>query len=497
MGGGLLDYSDCGKIFSFAQLRVGYVADVKPLAICAGTASVAARAMAVHIEDLGDARALFADLFSVGSNSYATESGGGECCGVVFNSNHVSSSVGPVVPWRRPRIIAGLELNIVNYRIQYNCRPSDCCDVARVALYCHKIPHTCDPMIYTCNASSSATTRRETLAGVEYMVVPVVMIVDGVLNGALVTHEEYGPADVWNGRPVMIGHPQVNGEYVGASAPDIIERLCVGQIFNASISGGTLSAECWINVPQCEKLGHSAVLTALEAGEILEVSTGYFSKREKRAGEFSGVEYAYADVNIRPDHLALLLDEEGACSVKDGCGTRPTVFQRLAQAFGLRAHRHQGERTMCTKKDMVDNLVGNAKLSAEQIELLMGLDPEQLAMMQAIASGMAATAVEPEVEAKEEAKEEDEEVDMAAVVNSVRDELRKDAVIERIVANSSNALDDATLRAMSLDQLGKYEQAIRPTDYSGMGGTHVVAHSAEAVTPINSGGLVARIKGVK
>lgn len=349
-------------------------------------------------------------------------------------------------------------------------------------------------MIYTCNASSSATTRRETLAGVEYVVVPVVMIVDGVLNGALVTHEEYGPADVWNGRPVMIGHPQANGEYVGASAPDIIERLCVGQIFNANISGGKLVAECWIDVAQCEKLGHSAVLTALEAGEILEVSTGYFSKREKRAGEFSDVPYDYVDVNIRPDHLALLLDEEGACSVKDGCGTRPTVFQRLARAFGLRAHQHQGERTMCTKKDMVDKMVGNAKLSAEQIELLMSMDPEQLAMMQAIASGMVSTTVVPEVEAKEE---EAEEVDMAAVVNSVRDELRKDTVIERITANTANALDDATLRAMSLDQLGKYEQSIRPTDYSGMGGTHVVAHSAEVITPINSGGLVARIKGAK
>lgn len=354
-------------------------------------------------------------------------------------------------------------------------------------------------MLRTCSATLQVNQiKRVSHDGGEYVVIPVVMIVDGVLNDALVTHEEYGKMpEAWNDKPVTIGHPQVNGEYVSAGSPDIIEKSAIGRVYNARVSEGKLIAEIWACAAKAERIGRTELLAVLEAGVTSEVSTGYFSKREDAQGEYNGKPYLHIDRDLIPDHLAILPTEEGACSVKDGCGTRPNVFTRLAQAFGLRTHTTKEESTMCTKKDKVDKLVGNAKLSTEQLELLMSMDEEQLAMMQAIAGGIAATAKAPDTMADEEvtAEVEKEPVDMKAVVNSVRETLRKEAVVERIVANAANVLDAATLGAMSFDALSKYEQSIRPTDYSGAGGT-VVTNSGSDVKPLTmSGGLLARKKG--
>jgi hypothetical protein len=53
----------------------------------------------------------------------------------------------------------------------------------------------------------------------------------------------------------------------------------------------------------------------------MEVSTGLFSNLEMVSGKYEGVPYNAIVRHIRPDHLALLPNEVGACSIDDGCGT--------------------------------------------------------------------------------------------------------------------------------------------------------------------------------
>ena len=55
-------------------------------------------------------------------------------------------------------------------------------------------------------------------------------------------------------------------------------------------------------------------------GDIIEVSTGYFADKLDESGEFEGEEYDGVQINLRPDHLAILPNTIGACSVDDGCG---------------------------------------------------------------------------------------------------------------------------------------------------------------------------------
>ena len=325
--------------------------------------------------------------------------------------------------------------------------------------------------------------------GVDHVVVPVVMIVDGVLNGALVTHEEYGRnVQAWNDKPVTVPHPTDGaGGFISAGSPDVIARMSIGRVYNAKVDGDKLVAELWLDTAQAERVGRSELLAALESGALSEVSTGYFSYREDAQGEHNGKPYLYVDRDIMPDHLAILPNEVGACSVTDGCGTRPSVFKRLTDFFTLRSNHQQEKRTMCTKTQ-VEALVGNAKLSPEQLDLLMKMDPEQLGMMQAIAGALSQAAPA----AAEESEEEDmPAVDMAAVANMINEGIAKALAansragrIATVVANSANVLSESTLKAMSDEDFAKYEASIRPVDYSGAGGFVSNTNSDATVTPL-------------
>lgn len=57
---------------------------------------------------------------------------------------------------------------------------------------------------------------------------------------------------------------------------------------------------------------------------LLEVSTGYWHDGRQQAGSVNGERYKEVQRSLLPDHLAILPNERGACSVKDGCGTPRT-----------------------------------------------------------------------------------------------------------------------------------------------------------------------------
>ena len=52
----------------------------------------------------------------------------------------------------------------------------------------------------------------------------------------------------------------------------------------------------------------------------VEVSLGMFTENDMEEGEYEGKQYKGIAKNHRPDHLAILPDQIGACSCKDGCG---------------------------------------------------------------------------------------------------------------------------------------------------------------------------------
>ena len=74
-----------------------------------------------------------------------------------------------------------------------------------------------------------------------HLVVPVVMMVEGVHNGSQgpLLHEitELGKfPESWNGRPVVIYHPEdEDGNPISANSPEVIDKVTVGRVYNLSL----------------------------------------------------------------------------------------------------------------------------------------------------------------------------------------------------------------------------------------------------------------------
>ena len=169
--------------------------------------------------------------------------------------------------------------------------------------------------------TTSASTRNETLDGTDYLVVPCVMIVEGVHNGSqgalFYSKEELAKFTCcWNMKPALLRHPDI--EDSGTNV-DVLKNQGVGILMNTEFTDGKLKTEIWLNVEKANKLD-SRIVERIENNEMIEVSTGLFTELDKTPGVWNEEDYTSNTLNYRPDHLAILLDATGACSVKDGAG---------------------------------------------------------------------------------------------------------------------------------------------------------------------------------
>ena len=176
-------------------------------------------------------------------------------------------------------------------------------------------------------SNSDYQIRTEQYEGRNHLVVPVVMLVEGVHDGSrgpiLHLAEEIGAVpEAWNGIPVTIDHPvDQQGEFVSANSPESLKQFKVGRVFGAHMDGDKLKAEAWLDEERLRQASAIA-LGAIRQMNQLEVSAGLFSQEEEDPGEFNGETYNVVARNPRPDHLALLPGGTGACSWEDGCGIR-------------------------------------------------------------------------------------------------------------------------------------------------------------------------------
>lgn len=165
--------------------------------------------------------------------------------------------------------------------------------------------------------------RQDTLEGKDCVVVPTQMITEGVHNGS--DGPIFYPASelakisaIYNHKPVVVYHP-----IMGISACDPIELTArkVGVLLNTQWDDKAkkLGAESWLDPARIEAVD-KRVAETITKNEMMEVSTGLFMDLERTPGEWNGKEYIGIARNIQPDHLALLPDLKGACSIEDGAG---------------------------------------------------------------------------------------------------------------------------------------------------------------------------------
>lgn len=173
--------------------------------------------------------------------------------------------------------------------------------------------------LITHQLSIHARARREKKGGREYLVAPVVAVVEGVLNDHLVTMAELEKSlSAWDGMPLVIEHPKRNGVHISAHEEGVPHY---GFLAAPSVNG-KFKAETWWDVALLQMAGEpgETIIHNLENGHTMEGSTAYFQDEDQTPGVFKGVAYNAIARNIQPDHYAVLLDGVGACSIRQGCG---------------------------------------------------------------------------------------------------------------------------------------------------------------------------------
>lgn len=166
--------------------------------------------------------------------------------------------------------------------------------------------------------------RRETLEGIDYLVVPMSLLVEGVFTaneGPLYYHPDDAKESVpaWNHKPIVVYHPKdADGNFVSAASPSILEAHKVGIVLNSQYTDKLIS-EAWIDEKKADKVD-KRIVAAILNNEPMELSTGMISDIIMGDGEYNGTKFVGRAVNYKPDHVALLPDQKGACSLKHGAG---------------------------------------------------------------------------------------------------------------------------------------------------------------------------------
>jgi hypothetical protein len=183
---------------------------------------------------------------------------------------------------------------------------------------------------------ATGAPRTETINGKQHLIVPCVALMETVIHAVNSDIPEMVPLDTlktaaktWDGKPVLLGHPTKDGKQIPANTPGVFESYGLGKIKNPRIEGTKLLMDACLDPDLVEKLGGSKFLTGIKDGsEHIELSVGAYVHAEDGEGEFGGKKYKATWRATTGDHLALLPNSRGACSVAAGCGTH-----RAAQRF--------------------------------------------------------------------------------------------------------------------------------------------------------------------
>jgi hypothetical protein len=215
--------------------------------------------------------------------------------------------------------------------------------------------------------------QRKKLNGRDHIVAPLTMIVPGVLAGSegpLFYPKEEVTRNVaaWNHMPIVVYHPTANGRAVSARDSEVLNKSAVGVVLNARFEDGKLKADGWFDVAAMERID-VRVMNALTAGTPMELSTGlYVRDRDDTPGDFNGIAYNAVARDYEPDHLAVLPDQSGACSLKDGCG--------------VLINENKREEPNMAKEKLIASLIANCDCwSEDDKEVLNAMSEEKLTQL--------------------------------------------------------------------------------------------------------------------
>ena len=179
------------------------------------------------------------------------------------------------------------------------------------------------------NKSSKIT--KETINNKEHYVIrDVVPVVDDVvMNNGLYPKEEIDKSyKSINGNLMPIGHPKVDGQFVSASNAKAINDYHAGAwAENVHKDQDKVLLDCYVDIEfaRNHEKGKQLLerLDAMFNGEDvnpIHVSTGLILNKVYKTGKSKGKPYDWVATNMQFDHVAILLNEQGAATPNEGVG---------------------------------------------------------------------------------------------------------------------------------------------------------------------------------
>jgi hypothetical protein len=227
-------------------------------------------------------------------------------------------------------------------------------------------------------ANISGKMRREIFNGREHLVAPLSLIVPGVLNGSngplFYPHDELAKEpSAWNHIPIVLQHPMSDGKPISARSADVLSKSQLGIVLHA-VMNGKLTAEGWFDVDYMRQRA-PGIFKMLTQGKPVELSTGLLTDTVPEQGEHNGVKYEAIARNYRPDHLAILTDQVGACSIKDGCGVLVNKSNKKESTMK--------KLTDAQREKIADFMIANCECWEEtDREVLNAMSDEKLTVLQ-------------------------------------------------------------------------------------------------------------------
>jgi len=177
--------------------------------------------------------------------------------------------------------------------------------------------------LLTFNVFGKATIHK--FKGRDHFVVPIAMLPEGVFIGdkGPVLYEE-GPLEesviAWNNMPSIVYHP---GADKSARTFNILNAQDIGPILDTvwDKRAKKLRTKGYYDCERTREVD-PRVYDAIKTGKRMNVSTGIKALvlKNENGATWRGKSYLYKCLKVIPDHLAILPDMQGACSIEQGAG---------------------------------------------------------------------------------------------------------------------------------------------------------------------------------
>lgn len=152
--------------------------------------------------------------------------------------------------------------------------------------------------------------------GQDHAQLHITLTQEGVHNDAFKTAEAIKDAynrGVFEGIPITVNHP--SEPVRGRNRPKLAIGHTENTVFNEDDASVEADAILQLDDPRVQGFLDEA------ENDTIPVSIGFWATVEQDSGSFQGESYTEVEKQINDtDHVAILTDDEGACSTDDGCG---------------------------------------------------------------------------------------------------------------------------------------------------------------------------------